>query len=285
MIARTIALLVLAGTLFVPGAGADKVTATEEIRRTLTYTDASSPHSLLVDNLNGPITIEAYDGKDVRVVARKTISAESAAKLDEAKAQITLDIREEPSKITLYVDAPWRRSDGSTNYRGWRYHGYDVDVEFTIKVPARTAVYASTINRGEVIIRGIHGDYEVQNVNGGVEMTAIDGHGLASTVNGPVHVAFAKNPGDDCMFRTVNGKVEVTFTGDLSAEIRLKTLNGKVYSDYDVEGVAPRSIAPERKHGRTVYRRGESFAVRAGAGGPTLSFDTLNGNIYILKNK
>jgi hypothetical protein len=47
---------------------------------------------------------------------------------------------------------------------------------------------------------------------------------------------------------------------------------------------APRELErspPRRRDGHFVYEKGRSFGVRVADGGPELSFDTLNGNIYV----
>jgi hypothetical protein len=66
--------------------------------------------------------------------------------------------------------------------------------------------------------------------------------------------------------------------------VRLKTFNGKVYTDFDVSTLPQNQATVEERNGtRRIFRRGGSYAVRVGKGGPEFSFDTLNGSIYILK--
>jgi DUF4097 and DUF4098 domain-containing protein YvlB len=140
-----------------------------------------------------------------------------------------------------------------------------------------------TINDGDISVKDVRGEFEAQNVNGGIDMENIVGAGKACTVNGPVMVVFAENPQKDCKFKTINGKVDVKFRDSLSADLHLRTFNGSVYTDFDVVGLPQRATRVESHGHRKVYLSDKSFSVRVGKGGPELSFDTLNGNVHILK--
>ena len=262
---------------------AQKVRENEEIRRSVKFAPDAQQRKLVVDNINGEITVTGYDGETIELVAQKEIEAESKEKIEEAKQEVVLEVKEEKNKVILYVDAPWRTRDG-INYRGWHYYGYEVTYDFELKVPRKTSLYLKTVNHGKVIVKDMEGEFEVKNVNDGIEMSGIKGPVKAGTVNGRVKVAFAQNPESECSFRTVNGKVEVSLRDGLNADLKLKTFNGQVYTDFDVTDL-PRKIATveEQKGRRKIYRRGGFFSVRVGKGGPEFSFDTLNGNIYILK--
>lgn len=255
----------------------------EEIRKTFRLSAADN-RQLVVDNINGEINVVGYDGDTIELVAHRETKAESGGKIDEAKREVKLKIKEEKNKIILYVDAPWRSGDG-VNYRGWHYYGYDVIYDFDLKVPHKMSLYLKTVNHGKVLVRSVEGEFEVSNVNAGIEMNDIDGPALVRTVNGPIKVSFVKNPAGECSFKTVNGKIEVVLHNGLNADMRLKTFNGKVYTDFEVSSV-PRDdrTVEERKGTRRIFRRGDSYKVRVGNGGPEFSFDTLNGSIYVLKH-
>ncbi|MBF8296834.1 MAG: hypothetical protein HW389_3379 [Bacteroidetes bacterium] len=259
------------------------VSEKEEIRRSFRLAD-NDHRQLVVDNISGEINVVGYDGDTIELVGHKEIKAESDEKIKEAKQEVKLEIKEERNKIILYVDAPWRSSDG-VNYRGWRYHGYDVIYDFDLKVPHRISLYLKTVNHGKVLVQGVEGEFEVNNVNAGIEMSDINGPALVKTVNGPIKVSFSRNPGSECSFKTVNGKIEVVLHDGLNADMKFKTFNGKVYTDFDVSSV-PREdrTVEERKGLRRIYRRGDASTVRVGKGGPEFTFDTLNGSIYILKH-
>ena len=246
---------------------------------------ANNDHrQLVVDNINGEINVVGYDGDAIELVAHREIKAESGEKEAEAKRDVTLDIKEEKNKIILYVDAPWRTGNG-VNYRGWHYYGYDVIYDFELKVPRKINLYLKTINKGKILVQGVEGEFDVNNVNAGIEMTDINGPATVKTVNGPIKVSFTRNPASECCFKTVNGKIEVVLQDGLNADVKLKTFNGKVYTDFDFSSLPRKDFAVEERNGsRRIFRRGGSYTVRVGKGGPEFSFDTLNGSIYVLKH-
>jgi DUF4097 and DUF4098 domain-containing protein YvlB len=147
-----------------------------------------------------------------------------------------------------------------------------------VEAPAGMSLKLSTVNEGDVTVRGAFGDFAVNNVNGGIEMSDIAGSGEAHTVNGKVKVEFAKNPTGPSSFKSVNGELRLSFQPDLSADVQLKTFNGEAWTDFDSS-----TLPSEVGHwtGKR-YSRNGSTAIRIGSGGPAISLDTLNGNIYIL---
>lgn len=255
----------------------------EEIRKVLQFPGGAASRQIIVDNINGSIDVVGYDGSEVLLVAHRTSYGNSTEGLRKSKEKITLDIKEEPGKIILYVNTPWRCDDHSVSYRRRDDFGFDADFDFELKVPSKTDFSLRTVNKGSITVANLSGAFEVSNVNGGIEMSGISGDGLVTTVNGEVAVSFRRNPVSRCGFRTVNGSIEVQFPDDLSADLKLKTFNGEVYSDFDVTGLPRKATGPERIGRRTVYRGDEFFAVRAGGGGPEMLFDTLNGDIRILR--
>ncbi|MCI0707438.1 MAG: hypothetical protein L0Y80_08155 [Ignavibacteriae bacterium] len=281
------------------------VTEKEEIRKTFVLKGVEDKR-ILLDNTDGSIEVKGYDGNEIQLVVRKEIEAESERKIQEAKEEVILDIKEETDKLLIYVDAPWRRSDGSINYRGYEYYGYRVKHDFELRVPKKMSLYLRTVNQGKVTVQDVEGEFEVRNVNEGIEMLNIAGPARVATVNGPIKVTFTKNPKSDCSFKTVNGNVEVEFQEGLSAVLRFKTFNGEVYTDFDVTDLPPGDrLVETKKRGKKVYRRGDFFSVRVGEGGvdvdfqkkswsssaradeggPEFLFNTLNGDIYIVKQK
>ena len=76
----------------------------------------------------------------------------------------------------------------------------------------------------------------------------------------------------------MNGPIDIYFQPSLDADISFKTLHGGIYSDFDVTTV-PTVIKGEGSGMRFIYRSGGNMKVRAGKGGPALSFRTLNGAI------
>ena len=254
------------------------------IEETLNFSDPRGPKELVVDNINGSIEVIGYGGNDVELVVRKTIFASSKDKLAEASRKVRLDISEEDNSIVLFVDAPYRQRDGSINYRGWRYYGYKVEFDFQIKVPRDTDVFLRTINNGEITVEGVKGDFDIDNVNGGIEIVGASGSGRAYALNGQLTVEFDENPDSDCYFGSLNGKIQVAFQSGFSADLRFKTFNGDVYTDFPITYLNTRKPSRKREKGKFVYKSDRSFGARVGRGGPEIEFDGFNGEIHVVRS-
>jgi len=244
---------------------------------------AGAEHRLLVDNVLGSITVSGHDRDDVRMVVRETIRGHAAADLERARREVELAITSAEDGIRIFVDGPFRRADGSIEWRGDL--GYEVVYDFELEVPVTLAAVLKTIHQGEIEARRLRGRLEISNVNGGITMEDVAGAGSIRTVNGEVAVSLVESPREGWQFETVNGDVDVGFPADLSADLRFRTFNGEVYTDFDFR---PRRLdppEPEHRDGRTIYRSA-GHGVRIAAGNPShpipeMAFATLNGNIYI----
>jgi hypothetical protein len=266
-----------------------------DIVRTLGFSSASGLKTLVIDNLRGSINVKSYAGDSVRFVIHETFHAGSDDELAEAQKKISVEFDSSENRIFAFVKTPWRCNSSSAKVGDGDYdsdccceheddYDYDADCEFEISVPAKIELKLRMINAGDITVDGVEGTMDIRNVNGTIDMTNIAGGGRIGTVNGDVRVTFAKNPVVDSKFVTINGRVEVEFPDDLSAEVNLKTMNGQVYTSYAVKQLPHRTFAVETKGAKRVYRGSDSYSVQIGTGGPALSFDTLNGNIYILKH-
>jgi len=260
-----------------------KVEEKEEIQKTLKFQDLSRPKELWVDNVHGSIEVVGYRGQEVQLTVQKTILARSKEKIQRAKEEVCLEITEEGNTIDLYVDGPFRCCHKGRKWRRWRNPGYEVQFDFEIKVPLETSLYLHTVNKGDIRIENVRGEFEVKNVNGSITMKEIAGAGEARTVNGEVKVVFSRKPESDCSFRTINGDLEISFPKNLSADFQLKTFNGEIYSDFPVNYLPVKAPVQAQKKGKFVYKSNRFFGVRIGKGGPEIKLDTLNGDIFIAK--
>lgn len=288
---------------------------TERLQRSLAFTGAG-PYRLEIDNVWGSIQVAAHDGPAVELTLNKTLAATTSERLEAARREVTLDVLEEPGLISFYVDGPFRDRDcdcegrrpsrapdaggtggtggtsataGTANRRArYRWNGpdYEVRYDFVLRVPRQIALALRTVNGGELRVEGTSGEFDVMNVNGGIEMFDIAGHGRVRTVNKDLRVVFRTNPTLPSSFSTVNGDVVVSFQPPLSATLRLKTFQGGLYTDFETTTALP-ALTPvtDRRDGKFVYKADRSVGVRVGSGGPELRFETLNGDVRILQRR
>jgi hypothetical protein len=252
------------------------------VTRTLAFA-AGGGRTLDVRNINGFIHVEATSDAAVQMSIRKVIRAETRDDVAEAERDVRLEFTENAPRVGATVTEanrhvcgePWN-DRGRDSYRP-RYH---VKFDFTIRVPRDVALRLCTVNGGDLTVSGTRGDFEVDNVNGGIEMREVAGSGHAHTVNGGVSVTLTANPKQASSFKTVNGNVDVSFLDGLGAEFSMKTFNGGLYTDFDVQPLPGKVEAGgERRDGRFVYRANQFSRMRVGSGGPEIRFETLNGNV------
>jgi hypothetical protein len=266
---------------FIVNAQSWKIEKKEEIRQTLKFSNPSAAKEVEVDNVNGSITVAGYDGNEVQLVAHKTIYARSPEKVQEAQQDVQLETSEKGNSLRLYVDGPFR----CQNCRGQRYSGYEVNFDFELKVPRDADFYLKTVNDGDIKVTDVAGEYEVENINGGIEMLEVSGAGRVYALNEAVKVLFKKNPTGGSYFGSLNGDVEISFRPNLAADLRFKTFNGDIFTDFPVTYLANATPIRERRQGKNVYRYDRASKVRVGTGGPELEFDAFNGDIRILKRE
>lgn len=258
------------------------------VTRTLSFA-AGGGRTLDVRNINGFIHVEGTDDASVQLSIRKVIRAETQNDLADAQRDVRLEFAENAPRVGATVIDANRQVCGERwedRDREWRRPHYDVKFDFTIRVPRDVALRLCTINGGDVIVNGTRGDFDVDNVNGLIEMNRVAGAGSAHTVNGPVTVTFTANPKLPSSFKSVNGNIDVSFPDDLAADFAMKTFNGGLFTDFDAQPLANRAAAAgERRDGRFIYRANEFTRVRVGSGGPEIVFETLNGNVRARRSK
>jgi hypothetical protein len=275
-------LLILSAVVLSPGI----LSADEQESVHKTFAGAKS---IEVDNVYGSIHVSGYDGAEIQLDARKTLTADDAERSEAAKREVKLDITQTGESVRVYVDGPFRchcedrpsfRSRNNMNER--RRRGYKVVYDFDLRVPRSTALYLATINEGHINVEKANGDFDIENINGSVQMDEVGGSGRVYALNGKVAVTFARNPERNSYFGSLNGAVDVWFQPNVSADARVKTFNGGIYTDFPVTYLpAVAAAAGERKNGKFVYKSNEFQGIRIGNGGPEYKFENFNGDIRI----
>jgi hypothetical protein len=236
---------------------------------------------VVIDDVAGTVRVRATAGDTVRVVAHQFLHAANAEDLALARSEMALDLSQHGDSVIAFVDCPMRGEDGHLQGNTGDLP-YRVVWDFDVEVPRGVAVVLRTVIDGDVELAGTDGSFEVRNVNGDVTVRDVAGAGSARTVNGELKVAFRRNPPGDCDFGNVNGDVDVTFQPGLGADIRFRTLNGDGWSDFAYTALpVEQKVATDRRDGRYVVKGEWSQGLRIGAGGPQLSFGTVNGDVLI----
>ena len=271
-----------AGLLVVMGAGVVgggyfRVQDSREIHREMEL-DRGRQAVLSVDNIFGDVIVRGTSGHRVEISATETLRARSREKLERARQEVEFRIEQDGNDVSIYVDGPFRHERG-TRWDG--NIGYVAHYDIEVLVPHRIDLSLKTVNDGDVVVEDIEGDFFVRNVNGDIRMEGIDGSGEATTVNGPVHVRFDGNPTKSSAFKSVNGALDIGFRSGLAAEVSFKTMNGDLWTDFEVEPVGSSGVDEDWDGSTRVLRTNRWSTIRIDRGGPELSFQTLNGDIFI----
>ena len=263
------------------GAARAEVTDTRMLKDSVRV-PGNGPPTVIVRNVFGSVHVVAYDGATVDMTATETVSGDLRADIDRARKEVELRTESEEGRVAFRVRRVGEQGDNGWNSR-WG-DGYRVRYDIEVRVPRDAAIEVATVNDGEVVVEGVRGHFEVNNVNGGVRLSGLRGAGNIKTVNGPVSATFERAPAAATTFKTVNGKIDVSFPQDLKADLSFKTMHGEIYTDFDSEAIASQPVSDRsRDGGKLVVRAEHGSTIRIGGGGPAHSFETVNGSVYIRK--
>jgi hypothetical protein len=245
-----------------------------------------SGRTFSLSSVNGGVTIEASPDNMIHVRAEKDVRRGSVRDVAFQVIQSGGDVR---------ICALWRRDycdeDGHHSRRDDddydRNDRRDVNVKFTVRVPAGVRVNAGTVNgsmtvrntssevkastvNGRVEVENVGGPVRASTVNGAVEVSTRNGPVNASTVNGDIDVRMSELAGDGGMkFSTVNGSITIETPAALNANVEMETMHGSISSDFPVQ--LSGRFGPRHARGTI------------GTGGRSIEMETLNGSVELRK--
>lgn len=270
----------------------------ERITKSLNFENSSGDNTLIIENINGEILVEGYDGNLIQVEVEKEIMAKSDRLISAGKVDIKLGIIQKEGLILLYMDSPCSAIDPKAVTKedlldnrwnnSWRNNcnwnpRYDYRLNFKLRVPRNINLSATTVNHGDITVENINGALKVQNVNGAITLEQVSGKTDVNTINGNVDITYTQNPDGDSYYYTLNGDVNVYFKKGLSAEMYFKSFNGDFFTDIDeistLENTIEKKIVNGKKGVR--YKIGDRSGVKVRQGGYKLEFETFNGDVYV----
>ncbi len=275
-------LLLLLASLAGRAQGSRGLEATTHSSQTFTLPAAAGRGTLAVYNISGAVTVQGYAGNQVLVEATKTIRADNASDLATGQREAQLGFAQPGDSVVVYLAAPFDSRPTRHNAEHGRLP-YHYAFDLVVKVPYQLHLHVSTVSEGEVRVQDVTGPLEVGNVNGAITLTNVRGTTQAHTVNGNVDATYAANPPGASSYRTINGQIRVHYPAGLGATAHFTSMHGEFYTDFaEAKLLPPQAIKNQQGQGEgTVYHLTKETAVRFGAGGPDLHFETLNGNVTI----
>jgi DUF4097 and DUF4098 domain-containing protein YvlB len=192
---------------------------------------------LWVDNRNGTVTVEGYDGDSVEV------DIEIRGPSKEALNAVSVTASQNGDKLRL-----------KTKYKDTSAAD-EVSVSLTIRCPMNVPVRQIQTTNGAVEVTGVVGDSTLKSENGSVTARKVDGMVSLSTNNGKITAREIGAIGGvktsngsisidvpaikkDVEIRTNNGSIEAALAPSLDAAISATTTNGSVdIHDLDLSSV------------------------------------------------
>ncbi|MEM7417965.1 MAG: hypothetical protein AAF389_20925 [Gemmatimonadota bacterium] len=211
-----------------------------------------APGTLDVDGgQNGGVHIEGWDRDYVMVTAKVW-----AQDRDEDRAESLLDEVE----LTMRNGALDSRGPSTDGRASW-------GVSWEIMVPRSIDIEVETMNGG-IDVSEVDGRIDFEALNGGVGLTRVSGDVRGRTTNGGLRVELEGDrwEGRGLDVETTNGGIELLVPEGYSADLETGTVNGGLDLDFPV----------------TVQGRlGRRLNVTLGDGGPRVRVMTTNGGVEI----
>lgn len=212
-----------------------------------------------VSNVNGSITVEAWDRNEVKLVATKT--ADSKERL--AEVEIKVEARQDHLDIETNYDK-WKTRNGER----WKNYG-KLEVDYQLMVPRGAVLDEIETVNGSVEVSNFTNITKLSAVNGTVKATNIRGTAKLSTVNGEVLADLDRlESGSKISLETVNGRVNLSIPSDSSATIKADSLNGNISNDFGL------TVRKGKYVGRDLYGR-------LGSGDVQIKLSSVNGGLSI----
>ncbi|GAA3981957.1 DUF4097 family beta strand repeat-containing protein [Hymenobacter antarcticus] len=153
------------------------------------------------------------------------------------------------------------------------------DANYVIQVPHNSAVQFNQTNwnGGDLMVRDLTGDLEVNMKSGDMKLTNVAGPVVANTISGDILVRFAAMRPAPSSISTVSGDVDVSMPANTKATMKLRSISGEVYTDFDM------SMGKGQDELRHIG--GQVVDGSINGGGTAVSLKTVSGDIYLRKAK
>lgn len=211
-----------------------------------------------INNVNGKIQVSRGEGNVVEVYAKRIGKASSKDAAKTALEQVQVVDRSEGNVI---------RVETKVNRSGTILGHSQSQVEYVLQVPANAELKVTTVNGG-LELTGLDGRIVAEATNGAIRATGIGGAIEASTTNGGINVDLVRVSDGGVKLECTNGGISLGVPRDAKATISARVSNGGIATD-----------------GLDIQTRGESNRRRLTAdlngGGPRIEIEGMNGGIAI----
>ena len=206
-----------------------------------------------LENVNGDVTIEAWDQDEVRIEAVKRGRSQEA--LD--AAEIEIDARGDSIHIETRYDRQERRGREAAS------------VDYTVYVPRSAELDEIELVNGSLSLEGMSGDVAASLVNGEVTARGLTGNVEISSVNGEMEVSLDELDSDRSIsLSSVNGALELAMPGYVDADVEATTVHGDIRNDFGLDVDRSGFV-------------GQKLRGTLGGGGARIRLSNVNGSIEL----
>ena len=253
-------LVLTAALLFATTATA--ATVTETIDRTF---DVRPGATVTLSNINGRITVGSWDQPRVRVIARKEVEG-SRDEAKDAMKELRVEFAQANGGLTIKTHHPRRHDGFSSIFDFFLGNHFNAQVRYELTVPRTMNLDVQNTN-GSIHLSDVNGHLEVGTTNGKIEVERCAGSIDASTTNGNIQAELVRvAKGKPLSFHTTNGRIEVEVPNDLAVDVDAGTTNGSISTDLPIA---------------TTHFKRNSLRGTINGGGTPLKMRTTNGRIAI----
>jgi len=256
---------------------------------TVPFSNPAGAMKVIVDIKTGSIKVKGTARKDVMVKYSTEKDEDNDHEKDHDRDRDDDDHRKGHSNR----DGLKKISSGTMNLEASEYQNtvkvtsdnWSSKIEVTVEVPVNIDMKVKTYNDGDLDVSNITGTVELINYNGAITATAISGTVIAETYNGDIKIAYDKlTPETPLSYANYNGDIDLTFPAGLKASFKMKTKQGEIYSGFDAQVQKSNPITKtESKTGVYKVKIDDWVKIDVNGGGPEISIQTYNGDIYLRK--
>lgn len=220
---------------------------------------------------NGGITVEGYQGNEVKVIVT-TIAEEGH---EEAGRDGLRRVRKTASDLEI------REHGNVVDISG----GHSQQVNLKVQVPVNFNLSIGTHHNGTVVVSGVKGSHEINAHHGGITATQIGGSLIADTHHGGIKVTFTEvDAGSPMAFSTYHGDVDITLPASTGFNAKVKSTRGDIYTDFDVDLTVQAAEEKTKDDGTRAIKLSGWMVGAVGSGGEEYMFTTYHGDILMRKS-
>ncbi|HVR43837.1 MAG TPA: hypothetical protein VMS56_10390 [Thermoanaerobaculia bacterium] len=219
-----------------------------------------------LDNVNGSVSVTAWDRDEVRIEAEKRIRARRRDAAADAMKELRIEVTRTSKGLEVRTRYPRERRGAFDLFDLFSGSDFSAKVDYRIKLPRGARLVIDTVNAA-IEVDGVEGGFALVTVNGRIDVVRGAGSFEASTVNGAIDAQLMGSDPSKVRISTVNGKVALALPADIRADVEVSTVNGRISSELPLTA----SEMGRRKLRGTIN----------GGGGVPIHISTVNGSIRL----